>query len=92
MGTNALLSPIFFPEDSTYFVFEFGRSSGLPLTFHCLPIATNRNSGGDCKKFIDEVYSYGYSSGITPDSLFIEVLRWQNTRTNNRCTSIRYSG
>lgn len=46
----------------------------------------------DIAKSSLEVYSCGYSSGFAPDSLFIEVLRRQNTLTNNRCTSIRYSG
>ncbi len=50
METAVALSPIFFPEDSTYIDFEL---AGLlaHLAFCGLPAATNRNSGRDYKKF-----------------------------------------
>ena len=58
METAVALSPIFFPEDSTYIDFEL---AGLlaHLAFCGLPAATDRNSGRDYKKFLQRLTAAG---------------------------------
>lgn len=67
METAVALSPIFFPEDSTFVDCEL---AGLlaRLTFCGLPVPFK--TVAEVAKSYSEAYSCGYSSGISPDSLF----------------------
>lgn len=66
-----------FPPKARCEVIGSGRSSGLPR-FERLPIS--RADSGSLLKALDEAYSSGDCSGLTPDSLLSLAAQWQGHR------------
>ncbi len=90
METAVALSPIFFPEDSTYIDFEL---AGLlaHLAFCGLPVTTNRNSGREYKKFLQRLTAAG-TAPVFHRIPYSDSLPKQEAHQPNRCKSRKYSG